>query len=131
MNKIKKILLYIWQLPQHLLGLALALFFKQKKKETYKHTTIFKVKKEIAVSLGNYIFMNENWSDKTKHHEYGHSLQSIYLGPLYLLIVGLPSITMNIFSTICYEFGYYKPFDNYYKRFPENWADKLGKVKRD
>lgn len=30
-------------------------------------------------------------SEKTIKHEYGHQLQSYILGPLYLLIIGLPS----------------------------------------
>lgn len=129
---IKKILLYLWQLPQHLLALILLIFFKPLKKENYKHTTVHTIKfKNIGgLSLGNYVFVQEFGSEKLVKHEYGHSRQSIYLGPLYLLVVGLPSISMNTLSGIAYKFGYYKLHDNYYNRFPENWADKLGEVDR-
>lgn len=126
----KKILLYIWQLPQHLLTLFLLIFWRPVYKEKYKHITVFRVKQKIGISLGNYSFVNVGCSQFTIKHEYGHSRQSLYLGPLYLIIVGLPSITMNILGNILYYFGHYTFHDNYYKRFPENWADKLGGVKR-
>jgi hypothetical protein len=60
-------------------------------------------------------------------HEYGHALQSVLLGPLYLIVVGIPSL-----SRVAYSKWYYKKsgrsWKNYFKGFPENWADKLGGV---
>jgi hypothetical protein len=47
------------------------------------------------------------------------------LGPLYLFIVGIPSVTMNMLTK-----AKILKRENYYKRWPETWADKLGKVKR-
>lgn len=44
-----------------------------------------------GITLGSYINMN-NHDEKTLRHEYGHTKQSQYLGPLYLKIVGLPSL---------------------------------------
>jgi len=129
----KNFLFYLWQLPQHLLALVIKLIVKPENKEIYKNVTIYKMYNyKFAISLGNYIFINSGRKDEEilKAHEYGHSIQSLILGPLYLFIVGVPSITQNILSTITYIFGYKKMYSNYYNRFPENWADKLGGVER-
>ena len=58
-------------------------------------------------------------------HEYGHTIQSLYLGWFYLFIVGVPSI---IRASI---WNHYKLEDKrYYEGFPENWADLLGEVNK-
>ena len=119
---------YLWQLPQHALALLLLLLFRKKiiKTEAYKHTKVYWVNQSSwGVSLGNYILLDERYSQTTVMHEYGHSRQSYLLGPLYLLVIGLPSITMNILTRA----GILAP-ENYYKRWPEKWADQLGEVER-
>jgi hypothetical protein len=48
-----------------------------------------------AVSLGQYIFIFSDYGKDEMRiikHEYGHTRQSHILGPLYLLVVGVPSI---------------------------------------
>jgi len=57
-------------------------------------------------------------------HEFGHTFQSLMLGPLYLLIVGLP-------SAIWANCGRYKKLREKYGvpysfLFTEMWADSLG-----
>ena len=63
--------------------------------ETYKDVDIYVGDFPGGISLGTYILMSTtSYKDKrnrTKKHEYGHSRQSLYLGPLYLIIIGLPS----------------------------------------
>ena len=93
--------------------------------KTYKGKMVYTHDKGFGVSLGKYIIIRYNASLNTLNHEYGHCLQSEKLGPLYLLVVGIPSITMNILT----RWGILKS-ERYYKRFPENWADTLGGVKR-
>jgi len=93
--------------------------------KTYKGKLLYTHNKNFGVSLGKYIIISHNAGSQTLSHEYGHCLQSEKLGILYLLVVGLPSITMNIMTRM----GILEP-ENYYKRFPENWADKLGGVRR-
>ena len=48
-----------------------------------------------GVSLGAFIFINGKRGDEYKKtvsvHEYGHTIQSLILGPLYLFVVGIPS----------------------------------------
>lgn len=136
MKLILRLLLYIWELPQNVLGLIFLMYFKSKKNNlTFerKGTRLF-VKAPIAISLGSYIFWNLDLENKifilnnvNKQHEYGHSIQSIILGPLYLAIIGITSSLRAAFAR--YYFTKHKcRWMNYYKGFPENWADKLAKV---
>lgn len=121
-----KLLLYLWQLPQEIIGFFLVLILKGKQTK-YGIIGIYTVPNlfHSGISLGDYIIFDSRIeiSETDVLHEYGHQLQSRMLGPLYLLIVGIPSLIGNIYSRI-------KKKDNkwYYSRFPENWADKLGGV---
>lgn len=100
-------------------------------KERYESAIVYWISQEWGISLGWYIFLNPNLHNKTTvKHEYGHSIQSQRLGPLYLFVVGLPSITMNTLSMILYRAGKPAFARNYYNRWPESWADTLGGVKR-
>ena len=52
-------------------------------------------------------------------------------GPLYLLIIGLPSAIRNIYDRIAHR--NWSVVDRtywYYEGFPEKWADELGGVVR-
>ena len=118
---------WTWELPQTLLGWVIMKKVKVYKIENFKGVKLVLMEdKKFGISLGRYVIINKRHSQNTKNHEYGHCIQSKIFGPLYLLIIGLPSITLNILSDIIG--GEFK--SNYYNRFPENWADKLGKVER-
>ena len=114
----KNILLYLWQLPQNLLGLLVIKFSRAKKDFAGVYSTNY----EFGVSLGKYIIVNQYCSWKTVMHERGHQKQSLYLGPLYLVIIGIPSGIGNLLHRV-FQF-------NYYRQPWEVWADKLGGVKR-
>ena len=121
--EIVRSLLYMWQLPQHLLALLLIKIVRASYTETYKGVKVYRTNFKMGISLGNYIIVNYDYRNRTIKHEHGHSLQSKKLGWLYFIVVGLPSITMNILTRI----GILK-HESYYRRFPENWADSLGGV---
>ena len=114
------VLLWIWQLPQNIIGLLVILFTRAKHKKSYD--VWFTEKYRFGVSLGNYIIFGQFFYDVALKHEKGHQKQSLYLGWLYLIIIGLPSFIGNIIWRI-------KPFD-YYAQPWERWADKLGGVDR-
>jgi len=96
-----------WGAIQTLVGFVGFLIHIGKPHYFYKGSIITVVKGNWGgISLGAFIFID---TDITKadapksnfvNHEYGHSLQSILLGPFYLLIIGLPSIIWRGFSTI-------------------------------
>ena len=133
LKTLKEILLYIWQLPQNLLGLIMLLFMKPYiSKEKYKGITyVVSSKMSGGISLGNYVILSKTYKDKKRHvkvwdHEWGHTRDSRLFGPLYLIIIGLPSIIWAwMYGTII------TPTTNgYYKFYTEKRADRLGGVKR-
>ena len=114
----KKLLLYLWQLPQNLLGLTVIAFTRAEKKGDIYHTD----GRRFGVSLGKYIIFRGFFNATDKKHEQGHQKQSLYLGWLYLIVIGLPSAIGNLLNRVI-DFDYYaQPW--------EAWADKLGEVKR-
>lgn len=118
----KKLLLYLWQLPQNILGLILLLFIRGEVRHMLGNITFYYSKGfSGGISLGNYIIVGSKW-EKTIKHEYGHCLQSRMLGWLYLILVGLPSI-LHAWICACRK-------HSYHDFFVEKWADKLGNVKR-
>lgn len=143
----KKLLLWIWQLPQNILGFILSLFAKCNEVYTMNDGEKIKVyySRHIlncGVSLGDYIILDYDYyyTPKNKgryivntlNHEHGHQKQSRMLGWLYLLIVGFTSaVCNNLWDRL-----FHKKWTElqrtlwYYNRFPEKWADRLGQVKR-
>ena len=127
MNQLTNYLLYIWQLPQNLLGLLLLAFYKGNDKDDKGLVIVRRsLKMQGGISLGRYIIVNQFARDKTIYHEIGHCKQSMMLGPLYLFVIGIPSLVWaGLYGWIV------KPSVNgYYRFFTEKWADKLGNVKR-
>jgi hypothetical protein len=124
-----KTLLWIWQAPQHLVALALWKIFTLLGKVvcvTEMQDKVFIcVNILMGLSLGKYIFVCERYSETVWKHEQGHSVQSYLMGPLYLIIVGLPSVTRNIYDRITHKGAAW-----YYSGWPENDADRRGGVSR-
>ena len=122
----KKFLSIIWQLPQCLLGRVLKCIYKPHITNEYKGiTVVYSDKMHGGISLGDIIILSANYGTRvgnTLLHEYGHTRQSLYLGWLYLIIIGLPSLLWAAF--------YNGPELGYYKFYTEKWADKLGNVIR-
>ncbi|NLL55631.1 MAG: hypothetical protein GX242_00245 [Clostridiales bacterium] len=96
----KKFLHYLiqftWGLPQNLAGFILTRKYKNYATEKFFNSHIYYHQGEWGgISLGMFIIINGNrddyWASTTKVHEYGHTLQSLILGPLYLFIIGIPS----------------------------------------
>ena len=50
-------------------------------------------------------------------HEYGHTYQSLILGPLFIPVVGIPSVIWGMVK---------KPGQSYFSFYAENWANHLG-----
>lgn len=128
--------LFIWELPQNLLGLVVYLVIKSRKKiiNTEKEAhRLFIETPNMGVSLGWLVFWTPagnrfpHLTNDCRMHEYGHSLQSAMLGPFYLIVVGIPSILRVMYSKWYFRRNG-KGWKNYFSGFPESWADKLGGV---
>lgn len=135
-----RVLLWIWQLLQNVIGLIFIAVTKAtvRSRVIDGETTIYYVARRLnhtwsGVSLGNYIiFSVDAFADETSlRHEHGHQIQSLYFGPLYLLIVGLPSFVRNIYDRFThYGWTYLQRVYWYYNAWPENQADRFGNVHR-
>lgn len=127
------ILLYIWQLPQNLCGLFYKNISKDNRIAEVENddsrsvgAKVYLQKSLGGVTLGKYIFINQDYTDKefVIKHECGHVKQSKILGPLYLLVIGIPSLLhawLSKYIGCCYKNGEY----NYYHFYTESSANKL------
>jgi hypothetical protein len=101
------ILLFIWQLPQNIVALVMMPFLgKLKLIKSDKYCLAFVGEKMTGgISLGSFIFISKymGYVDRYVAHEYGHAVDSHIMGPLYLLIIGIPSLMNAWFNfTDCY-----------------------------
>ena len=120
-------ILYLWQLPQNLLGLLLVAILRPEDiYEVDSSLLCYASRMRGGISLGRYIIVRADLKDykgDTEKHELGHSVQSFYLGPLYLIVIGLPSLL----------WAWWWNRDrgmSYYSFYTERWADRLGEVER-
>ena len=109
-----------WGLPQTLVGAVLFAIFFRSRHFRYREAVATRWPLAGGISLGLFLFVD---SELICYHEYGHSLQSLILGPLYLPLVGLPSL---IWAAI---FKRTHPDRPYLSVYPENWAESLGQPK--
>ena len=113
------ILLFIWQLPQNIVALVMMPFLgKLKLIKMDKYSFVF-IGEHMSggISLGNFAYLSKymGHTDRYVAHELGHTTQSHILGPLYLLVIGLPSILNAMFNfTECY-----------YDFYTEHWANEI------
>jgi hypothetical protein len=128
-----KILYVIWQctwgIIQNTFGFFLFLKYRREEHLNFfgSVATIHK-DKWGGVSLGMFIFINgtrgEEWKNDTLVHEFGHTIQSLILGPLYMFVIGIPSIiwcNSKKYIKLRKEKGV-----SYFDFYPEKWANHLG-----
>lgn len=127
MKRIKSVLKYIWQLPQNIIALIYLSYLIVENQIPaiikYKGIKVYTKYSSGSATLGNYIFISPRATENTIKHEYGHTRQSLYLGPLYLIIIGIPSILWAMIHKTIASDKLYSWF------YTETWADKLGNVK--
>lgn len=136
LNKTLKIILlylfsivkWLWQLPQNLVAIIYEGFLCYSASYIGKYNGITIIRNgyySSSVSLGNFIFLADNYSStnySTLKHELGHCKQSLILGWLYLIVIGLPSLLHLIIHKICGKIGI--KWD-YYSFYTERWANYL------
>lgn len=133
-----RVLLFVWELPQNLLGIG-ALAYDRAigyvVRIAFERERLMIETRRRAISLGLFVFWtsrSNRWIEldqRNRNHEWGHSVQSRILGPLYLPVVGVPS-TLRVIYLIAYRKIKGRRWQGYFDGFPENWADRLGGVAR-
>lgn len=123
-----KFILGLWQLPQNILGFLWYVINKRRiKRHSYNRVwnnwvNTYYLDMSGAVTLGQYIFIGRTKNTSfTLLHEEGHVKQSLLLGPLYLVVIGIPSLLHAFFR----KFSVVTPKKSYYNFFTEKWANKL------
>lgn len=107
-NKILAILYWTWSITWNCLltipglfaTLFIVIFLKGK-----VHKNGFSIITEIGgnwggLSLGAFAFCggyttvceNKEWFEHTRKHEFGHSIQGLWWGPLFAFVIGIPSV---------------------------------------
>lgn len=121
---------WVWQFPQNFLGTCYYIFNLSSCRASEIYTlnagaTGVEVQyneTKGGITLGKYVFLYEGYSetaaDEVLEHELGHVRQSFILGPLYLLLIGLPSI---LHAALCPYIGCCKRHGSYYHFYTEHW----------
>ena len=138
---------WTWGYTQTMAGLVLYLCHLDRPHTYYKGVVrTYWPSKISGLSLGMFIFTPDTddplygvsekqaqtvYSDEMAVHEYGHTFQSLLLGPLYLLLIGLPSIlwgTLPVFEKMRREKNI--PYTSLYcERWASDWGEAVTKEK--
>ena len=122
------IIQFSWGIVQNVMGLALTAFLRlfrhAAKRPPFFGAVVTKWRRRGSMALGGYIFLGKNGTEEVLVHEYGHTVQSLILGPFFLPVIGLPSLIWANF----------RPFRRYRERkqkrytsfYPERWASFAG-----
>ena len=129
-----------WGIIQTLFGFVVFLVNIKHKHYFYHGAIVTERGAPSSVSLGMFIFVTTNpmkdkrtenripddeLSNRLLVHEYGHTIQSLILGPLYLIVMGIPS-TMWGFLPSCQKKR--NGGVSYFSFFTERFANYLGEM---
>lgn len=119
------VLQFTWGLPVNLIGLLVFLCCGRCPRERFCNSVVtYLPGNRGGLSLGIFIFLSTSGGGDLRPHEYGHTIQCLLLGPLYWVVVALPSVVW------CFLFAGYRekrriPYDALYC---ERWATAWGRV---
>ena len=134
------ILQLTWGIPQTLAGLFVFLLNIGCPHKMFHGAVCTSWKLKKSLSLGMFIFVTDDpfffYEDLKGRltydefftmlavHEYGHTIQSLMFGPLYLILVGLPSIIWADRPSLVNK--RMRDKISYFSVFPEDQANRLG-----
>ena len=144
-DMIRAILYCIWQWTwgflQSALGLLNFVIHIHDKHYFYHGALITEWKDKSSVSLGMFVFLTsepyfygklkdeytmEELSRRLLVHEYGHTIQSLLLGPLYLIVIGIPSMFWGFLPALNQKRK--REGLSYFSFYTEKWANCLGET---
>ena len=119
------ILSIIWQLPQNIVALVMLPFMGKLKLVSFRKFCwcIEGQNMSGGISLGNIAIVSHAEAKRevyVAHEQLGHTVQSKILGPLYLFVIGIPSIIHAWLHKKC---------PCYYHFYTEKWANKCAGIK--
>lgn len=123
---------WTYGLPQNLIGAVLMLALKVRHpgraSGRYRECRTFSWDRSGSMSLGMFLFLGNAGKRLpfVRAHEYGHSIQSLILGPLYLPVIGIPSFLRANVPFLAKNWKSGKA--SYYDFYPERWANRAGRA---
>lgn len=128
-----------WGAAQTILGLCVFALCSKAARWRYHGAIVTQWRAKSSMSLGLFVFVcagadfagplrgqmrKEELARRLLVHEYGHTIQSLILGPVYLLAVGVPSTLWGFLP--CLRRRRREQGASYFSFFPERWANQLG-----
>jgi len=113
----------------------------KEKHYNYHGAIITEWKHRSSVSLGMFVFVTtepffvhtqkgkytaEELSNRLLVHEYGHTIQSMLLGPLYLVVIGIPSMLWGFLPNL--NALRKEKQISYFSFYTEGWANICGEM---
>lgn len=123
-NIILSLIRWIWQFPQNILALCLESVFYAVSYRENKFNNITLIVNNVllwTLSLGDYMFIHRLSDIEDIKHEQGHHELSILLGPLYLVIIGIPRLLHYILYRVCNIFGITWKYNRFYTEIMADW----------
>lgn len=127
---------WTWGIAQNIAGSLLFLLLLRHEHFFFHGAIVTVWHSDYSVDCGMFIFLcdyglTENSGETLRKrqydtlvHEYGHSIQSILLGPFFMPVIGLPSSTWA--SLPCLQKLRKRKNLSYYWLYCEKWANHLG-----
>lgn len=125
-----------WGLLQTAAGAAVCLRYRRRPRFRYHGAVVISWPRSDSLSLGLFVFLSdhppvdrrgaappEEIPRRLLVHEYGHTIQSLILGPLYLPLIGLPSL---LWASLPPCRRKWRGNVSYFSFFPEKTANSLG-----
>ena len=125
----KHILFWLWQwtwgFPQTFVGFIVYLICRKCPHNTYRGCITTRWNNRGSMGMGMFLFLGCE-DPQVRVHEFGHSVQSLILGPLFLPVMGIPSLLWcNLPS--CRRLRKEKGV-SYYSLYTESTANYLGEL---
>ena len=122
-----------WGILQNILGFMIFLYFyirNPKRDIMIYHMSIVTDwdYKNGCMGLGMFIFINDFRRKDNEFilmHEYGHSIQSLILGPLFIPLIAIPSLIWASSKSLKNYRQIHKI--SYYDLYTEKWANHLSR----
>ena len=116
-----------WGIIQTLAGAVVFLALAGREHFIYRGAVGTMWRRSESLSLGMFIFISEQASPEARKelcaHEYGHTVQSLILGVLYLPVIVLPSSLWCMLPFLVKRRG--RKNISYYSFYTEKWANRI------
>lgn len=127
---------WTWGVLQNLYGFAKFLYYRKNKHYRFRTAIVTIWDKPHSMGCGMFIFLrgtaysgiskddNAKLQYDTLVHEYGHTIQSMILGPLFVPVIAIPSLSWAFIP-------YFRKLRkrkriSYYWLYCERWANRIG-----